>query len=249
MTTKPNTHAEMWRQLLDTVDIPELVAVDAAAALATLDRARTLAGDRERGHLQHLAKQRAMERDQPIMLHAQLTSGKKHALDVAGDEYVAQVAATTHADRCRGIAHQAANIAAAGVHNVARVHRDELIAWIARRRCTNVYACGYGDPITPAVAALWDALAVLLYPPPSELELRPDLARLPIVFDLRWSRAERSALAWCWLELHAGNVYWSQPPQPRHRRNPDTPADRLRFTRQPIDLPRVDDRAASTSRP
>ncbi len=239
MTTKPTNPVDLWRQLLDTADVPHAVAVDAAAALATFDRALTLAAERERAYLKCLAELRAAERDQPANLHKQLSTGKRATLDADVDRYTAHQAATNHADLCQRIARQAANQASATLHQVVRLHRDELIAWVAHKRCTNVHACGHVEPITPTLDALWAALNVTLYPLPSELELRPETSRLPIVFDLRWSRAERSALAWCWLEIDAGRFYWAQPPQVRHRRNPNAPADRLRFQRIPIDLPTI----------
>jgi hypothetical protein len=239
MTSKPTNPVDLWRQLLNTTDVPHVVAVDAAAALATFDRASTLAAERERAFLKCLAELRSAERDQPANLHTQLSTGKRTTLDAEVDRYTAHQAATNHADLCQRIARRAAAQASGIVADIARLHRDELIAWVAHKRCTNVHACGHADPITPALDALWAALGVLLYPLPAELELRPDAVRLPLVFDLRWSRAERSALAWCWQQIDAGEFCWAQPVQARHKRNADAPADRLRFLRVPAELPRV----------
>jgi len=231
---------ELWQRLAATSDLPKELRADAAARLATLERAETIHADRHSAHLKLIADFYAAEKTAPELLHAQLASDKKPTVDAVTEKIEIARIGRDRAQTVASITARAESIAHASVTGgLWRDHRTALFDWVAQRRAIDPTATGITEHVTPDVAAVWRRLAVILYPLPSELELPTEFTRLPVVLNAADPKPFRAAIAWCWQQIAAGHYVWAQPPQARHRANRHAPADRLRITAAVFDLPTV----------
>lgn len=231
---------DLWQRIATTSDLPKELRDDVAAILDTYDRAAELHHDRHQYHLRTIANYVALERDAPRSLLTQLTAGKRNGLDKLTAEIELARVERGRAQDAESCAKRAASMAMAAISSdLMNRHRETLFEWVVQRRVIDLAATGLTEHVTADVDAIWGRLGVLLYPLPAELELRPDLHRLPVVFNAADSKPARRSVAWVWREIAAGNYVWSPPPPQRNRPRQNAIADRLRITSPVFDLPRI----------
>lgn len=230
-----NDSTQLWRELLTEPDLPEHIADEAKRRLRAFDRAEEHHREMVARHNSITIEANKARTEAPAQVASDhLSSSKPSTLRLAGDLTILETAAH-EAHQASMIAKNALSRCSGSLSQLFTSSRDDLLAFVARRRAVDLGAFGYTEQITKSIERLWEKIRPTFYGNwPEETTLRPDFQRIPIVIDPSWSVEVRGGFAWIWQEIAEGHWEWS-PAKGR----PDQHPDRLRITSAFLRAPKV----------
>lgn len=153
-------------------------------------------------------REQAADASRNIMptLKRELITGKKHTLV----DLVAQQLKANDALHIANLEHQYADQLLHSMHHklktTLKANSDELLAWIATRRISDIHALNYTDHITRELEYVYEHLGIIWQPKWNEgLNLGTSI-RLPLVFQAGWVKDAHASAAWVWQHIALGDV-------------------------------------------